>query len=310
MLANGVYTLEKKNQRIWLMVHSQLPDFGRCFPKERNLAVFLQWHASWKICLRVAWENLVSTLQGKKILWCACDEVSATRLKKIGITAGLHQHNLLCREDLFFPEDQTPIWDAIYTGALEDYKRPWLARKIKSLRILARNYQVVSPRKLEEYGLNHAEINRTWVSRDKVREEILKSHCGLALSPIEGAMNAATEYLLCGVPIVTTPSLGGRDIWYTAQNHRMCQGTPEDVAAKVASYKENPPNRKKIAEDAKTELLRQRRTFVQALEKTFGIECKPKDLQAKNHEFRVNNRTSFDLVDIVANPNPKGRKSG
>jgi glycosyltransferase involved in cell wall biosynthesis len=41
---------------------------------------------------------------------------------------------------------------------------------------------------------------------------------GLALSEIEGACYASAEYLLCGLPVISTPSLGGRDEFYDKRN--------------------------------------------------------------------------------------------
>ena len=44
------------------------------------------------------------------------------------------------------------------------------------------------------------------------------SQVGLCLSKSEGAMFASIEYLLCGLPIVSTKSVGGRDIFFTDEN--------------------------------------------------------------------------------------------
>ena len=43
-----------------------------------------------------------------------------------------------------------------------------------------------------------------------------RSRTGLCLSEREGAMFASIEYLLCGLPIVTTPSIGGRHVFFEA----------------------------------------------------------------------------------------------
>ena len=43
---------------------------------------------------------------------------------------------------------------------------------------------------------------------EQVRRILVQSHCGLALSTEEGAMYASGEYLLAGLPVVTT-ALGG-----------------------------------------------------------------------------------------------------
>ncbi|WP_164127899.1 glycosyltransferase, partial [Stenotrophomonas maltophilia] len=37
---------------------------------------------------------------------------------------------------------------------------------------------------------------------------------GLCLSAVEGAMCASMEYLMAGLPVVSTPSVGGRDVYF------------------------------------------------------------------------------------------------
>lgn len=53
-----------------------------------------------------------------------------------------------------------------------------------------------------------------YFSIDKINEIYGQSRCGLILSAEEGACFAAMEYLLCGLPVVTTPNIGGRDEFF------------------------------------------------------------------------------------------------
>ncbi|HEV2171727.1 MAG TPA: hypothetical protein VGR40_12305 [Candidatus Binatus sp.] len=59
--------------------------------------------------------------------------------------------------------------------------------------------------------------------------------CGLALSAIEGACYASTEYLLCGLPVVSTESVGGRDAYYDSENAVMVAASPQDVMRGVST---------------------------------------------------------------------------
>jgi glycosyltransferase involved in cell wall biosynthesis len=56
------------------------------------------------------------------------------------------------------------------------------------------------------------------VSAEKVSGLNSEAGFGLALSEVEGACYASTEYLLCGLPVISTPSLGGRDEFYSTGN--------------------------------------------------------------------------------------------
>jgi glycosyltransferase involved in cell wall biosynthesis len=57
---------------------------------------------------------------------------------------------------------------------------------------------------------------------------------GLALSACEGAMLASVEYMLCGLPQVSTPCRGGRELFFDAQYVAVVEATPEAVAAGVS----------------------------------------------------------------------------
>lgn len=49
----------------------------------------------------------------------------------------------------------------------------------------------------------------------------------------EGTCYAVTEYLLCGLPVVTTASVGGRHVWLSEQNSIVVEPTPQAVAQGV-----------------------------------------------------------------------------
>lgn len=114
-------------------------------------------------------------------------------------------------------------FDAIYNATLTPVKRHELCRDIESLGLiyhwfadagrlsasetLAR-YEAMLPRArfLNNEGGEHQlfgpESVCAWINRARV---------GLCLSAREGVMLATIEYLLSGIPVVSTPSIGGRD---------------------------------------------------------------------------------------------------
>lgn len=56
-----------------------------------------------------------------------------------------------------------------------------------------------------------------YLDHDEVTDAIYKSCLGGIFSEHEGACYASTEYLLCGCPVISTPSVGGRDVWYKTE---------------------------------------------------------------------------------------------
>ena len=48
---------------------------------------------------------------------------------------------------------------------------------------------------------------------------------------------ASSEFLLCGLPVVSTPSSGGRDVWYNDRNAVICAPTSAAVREAVEEIK-------------------------------------------------------------------------
>lgn len=79
---------------------------------------------------------------------------------------------------------------------------------------------------------------------EEVAGHLNRARVGLCLSEAEGAMFAGTEYLLAGLPIVTTPSVGGRDAYFDPEFCLTVPAEPAAVAAAVQALKERqiPPD--------------------------------------------------------------------
>jgi glycosyltransferase involved in cell wall biosynthesis len=75
------------------------------------------------------------------------------------------------------------------------------------------------------------------VTREKVCSVISSSHVGLILSEVEGQCHAAVEYLLCGLPVVSTPSFGGRDEFFDNYGSLICPADENAVFSAVEAMK-------------------------------------------------------------------------
>lgn len=116
----------------------------------------------------------------------------------------------------------TKDFDAIYLAVIGAYKRHELCRAVASLALI---YGRHADARTQDAGyvdrirslLSHA----TWINEldgnyrhfksGEVAHWLNRARVGLCLSAHEGAMRAATEYLFCGLPVVSTPNVGGRD---------------------------------------------------------------------------------------------------
>jgi glycosyltransferase involved in cell wall biosynthesis len=71
------------------------------------------------------------------------------------------------------------------------------------------------------------------LNQDQISKYYNESYVGGIFSSIEGACFSSSEYLLCGIPVVSTQSKGGRDIWYTKDNSIICEPNEVSVAEAV-----------------------------------------------------------------------------
>ncbi len=158
--------------------------------------------------------------------------------KALFIRGSHFSHNLYINEHLYKPLDEPKIYDAIYTAQLAAFKRLPLARQIERLMVVSYGGDLYTycPE------LKHAEFNREFLPRPELARKYNQAYAGLCLSAQEGAMLASCEYLLSGIPVVSTPSKGGRDEFFTRQNSIIVPPEPDQIADAVQHWKAVSPD--------------------------------------------------------------------
>lgn len=168
------------------------------------------------------------------------DATDRSTFEKHGFSGEIVNHNAFLDEDAVMrPLDVEKRFDAIYVARFAKFKRHELSAKVANLALVAGNVHGAAECDIIP---EHVYKNAAPLSELEVAVKINESRCGLILSAAEGACFSSSEYLLCGVPVVSTPSEGGRSVWYTAENSRIVDPTPEAVAAGVDYFKKNRPN--------------------------------------------------------------------
>jgi len=81
--------------------------------------------------------------------------------------------------------------------------------------------------------LNYINGNYKDFDSDEIANLLNRSRIGLCLSDVEGAMYASVEYMLCGLPVVSTKSIGGRDVFFDDKYVKIVDDNPEAVAKGV-----------------------------------------------------------------------------
>ena len=146
-----------------------------------------------------------------------------------GLNAITINHNCMVNDAPFVPlEGVRPVFDAVCNARLSRDKRPELAAQVDSVAMI---YLYSGfDHSVEQFHAEHARLRALmpratfvnkltpagceWLHASMVNETFARSRVGLCLSPIEGAMRAAIEYLFAGLPVVSIPCIGGRETYF------------------------------------------------------------------------------------------------
>lgn len=172
--------------------------------------------------------------------------------KRFWMQGGHFSHNIYVNEHLYKPLAEPKKYDAVYTAQLQAFKRLPLAKDVEKLMVISYggDLHAFCPE------LKHADFNREFLPREELVRLYNQSYAGLCLSAVEGAMFASCEYLLCGIPVVSTPSKGGRDEFFTAENSKIVLPEAEAVATAVEYWKSHPPDPCAIREETLQQMNR------------------------------------------------------
>ena len=131
-------------------------------------------------------------------------------------------------------------FDALYIARITPFKRHELAEKVKNLHLIG-SY---SEKEKDYFNETIARFSHAvWSQKVPsffIGRKICEASCGLALSAVEGAMFSCGEYSLCGIPVVNTRNLGGRDTLLPDFAVRYADDTADSVAENVEYYVNNP----------------------------------------------------------------------
>jgi glycosyltransferase involved in cell wall biosynthesis len=156
-----------------------------------------------------------------------------------GLNAIFCNQNCLVDERIFKPIPAMPkLFDAIYDAAMSSYKRHYLARKIDSIAFVYYYHLVENISDYREVIslFPHAHFfNNTLSETYKILSPFVVNQClnackvGLCLSSVEGAMYASIQYLLSGLPVVSTKSKGGRDVFFDEEYVLIVEDDPDAI---------------------------------------------------------------------------------
>jgi glycosyltransferase involved in cell wall biosynthesis len=169
-------------------------------------------------------------------------EGEADLLRAHDLPADLLNHKCTVSDEIFRPLPDVEVeFDAVYVARFVREKRHELGAQVP--RVLRVAYAEGQRSREREFRLLRKQILRPGhvlandldaglpvrMSPDEVNRALNRAAVGLLLSEVEGASYAAVEYLLAGLPVVSTPSLGGREAYFDPEYCLICDPTPDDV---------------------------------------------------------------------------------
>lgn len=175
-----------------------------------------------------------------KVIFLANSSEEQANMMEFGFKTYQVSNNALQREDQFELDAQAEKkYDAVMTARMAPWKRMELARKVENLALITIPDDEAYGREMRDV-LSHA----TWanfdeagtyhyLSREEVAEVVNSARVGLILSAFEGNNRASIEYLMCGIAVVSTPSKGGRDMFFDEDYCRIVDANPAAVRAGV-----------------------------------------------------------------------------
>ena len=152
-------------------------------------------------------------------------------------------------ERIFHPlPDRQVRFGAVYDARLSRFKRHSLAAEVPNLALITYLYEgrvdpgyraVLVPIVARAHVFNGDPFSDAYrrLSPQEVNQALSQCEVGLALSREEGAMYSSIQYLLAGLPVVSTPSEGGRDDFYHPDYVRIADATPRAVAEAVSELR-------------------------------------------------------------------------
>ncbi|MBR4190140.1 MAG: glycosyltransferase [Kiritimatiellae bacterium] len=199
-------------------------------------------------------------------------------LGKAGMeTRWIHQ-NALMDERRFRPMGGgNRPFDAAYIARLTPFKRHGLVPAELAPRLLFLGAGVRASERGYADEMHAKYPAARWVeafSGSKISCLLARAKCGLALSAVEGACFASAEYLLSGLPVVDTPSIGGRDVVMPDEYVRRVEPEPNAIAAGIAHWVAHRPDPWKVRAAFLAKAAPHREKYRQLMKELTGHDCR------------------------------------
>tara|TARA_B110000971_G_scaffold34927_1_gene32799 strand:- start:3828 stop:4814 length:987 start_codon:yes stop_codon:yes gene_type:complete len=244
------------------------------------------------------------------LIFCAPNEEVNKIILGLNYTSIVLNHNCFIDYNLFkiTNSSNNRKYDAVINSRPFWWKRVYLALKIDNLAYIKGEdwaNDKMSWHGWKDHKFKHLLDNG---GLKEVCNVYNNSNVGLLLSGhtgehrqagCEGANFSSCEYLLCGLPIVSTPSQGGRDYWFDETNSIICEPNEDDVLDKcnimLSRIRENKIDRQQIRNNQIHKINKLRLNFIKKVSEIFSkynIHIDSTDYFNRNYRHKM---TDYDV---------------
>jgi|688.fasta_scaffold185417_2 glycosyltransferase involved in cell wall biosynthesis len=257
------------------------------------------WLASDFVCKEII-DGVRSVSAKHKVVFLVNSYEEVSILRRKNIVCMLVNQNQFLNKNEFCIVDNTPKkYNAVYNAGFYEYKRHFLAEKVRDLALLSRgvgNAEILNAvRGVEGVNLlNYNHNNYRWMGSKEINLIYNESRCGLCLSKTEGAMKACMEYLLSGIPVVTTVNKGGRDYFLDGRFTIWVEDDPDSVLHAVSWFSDSSISPEFIRQETLRKLLQANEMFIQELSAAFSLNVNDLRSRLMQDDFNISRERPVD----------------
>ena len=164
----------------------------------------------------------------------------------------LSGHNAFINENIYTINNEEKKYDLIINSSFTVLKRLELSENIKNKVYIG--YKCSSLKEFNDCVPKDGYIpnfedryrhidNWKWINNIDIIKLYNQSCIGGIFSKAEGSCFSSSEYLLCGLPVISTKCSGGREHWYNNNNSIICEPTKESVEEALLNAKKKLENK-------------------------------------------------------------------